>query len=124
MGFIKDLDFRRIILKYENEPSMKAFQEVMIHSCVEVAVRETKRQCRILRISAEHNKSVGITDDISLLNWILRFAMQFLNRMRTGRRWREPSRNLCWSSGSNKSNSTRCQEWNCARQKSDKSDLE
>ena len=35
--------------------SMKVFQEAMIHSCVEVVVRETKRQCRILRIFAEHN---------------------------------------------------------------------
>ena len=43
------------ILKDENETSMKVFQEAMIHSCVEV-VRETKRQCRILRISAGHNK--------------------------------------------------------------------
>ena len=30
-----------------------------------------------------------ITDDISLLNWIPHFAMQFLNKMRTGRRWRQ-----------------------------------
>ena len=70
----KILIFRRIVLKYENEPSMKAFQEAMIHSCVEVAVRETKRQCRIFRISAEHNKSVSITDDIFVCSiFILRF---------------------------------------------------
>ena len=69
---------------------MKVFQEAMIHSYVEVAVRGMKRQCRILRISAEHNTSVRITDDISLLNWIARFAMQFLNKMRIGRRWRKP----------------------------------
>ena len=49
-----------------------------------------KRQCRIHRISAEHDTSVSITDDISLLNWIPHFAMQFLNNMRTGRRWRKP----------------------------------
>ena len=69
---------------------MKVFQEATIQSCVEVAVRETKRQCRILRMYAEHNTSVRITDDISLLNWIPHFAMQFLNKMRTGRRWRKP----------------------------------
>ena len=89
VDFIKDLDFRRIILKCENELSMKIFQEAMIHSCVEVAVREMKRQCKILRISAEHNTIVRITDDISLLNWIPHFAMQCLNKMRTGRRWRK-----------------------------------
>ena len=43
--FIEDPDFRRITLKEENEPSMKVFQEAMIHSCVEVAVRETNRHC-------------------------------------------------------------------------------
>ena len=80
----------RILLKDENEPSMKVFQEMMIRSCVEVAVREMKRPDRILRISAEHKTSVRITDDISLLNWIPHFAMQCLNKMRTGRRWRKP----------------------------------
>ena len=50
---------------------MKVFQEVMIHSCVEVAVREMKRSCRILRTSAEPDTSVRITDDIQLLSWIL-----------------------------------------------------
>ena len=81
---------RQIFLRDENEPSMKVFQEVMIHSGVEVAVRETKRQHCILRISAERNASVRVTDDVSLLNWSHHFAMQFFNKMRTGRRWRKP----------------------------------
>ena len=62
----------------------------MIQSCAEVAVRETQRQCRIFRVSAERNTSVRITDDILLLNGIHHFAIQFLNKMRTGRRWRKP----------------------------------
>ena len=70
---------------------MKVFQEAMIYSCVEVAVRETKRQGRILRMSAERNTSVRITDDTLLLNWIPHFAVQFLNKMRTCRRWRKPT---------------------------------
>ena len=41
-----------------------------------------KRQCRILRISAEHNTSVRIADEVSLLYWILHFAVQFLNKLR------------------------------------------
>ena len=52
----------------------------MIYSCVEVAVRETKRQGRFLRMSAERNTSVRITDDTLLLNWILHFAVQFVNK--------------------------------------------
>ena len=89
------------------------FQEVMIHSCVEVTVRETKRQCRSLTLFAEDNTSVRITDDNSLLNWMPHFAMQLLYQMRTGRRWRQSmaqfgeadiirethiSSNRCWSS--------------------------
>ena len=32
---------------------------------------------------------VRITDDIPLLNWIPRFAMRFLNKIGTGRRWKK-----------------------------------
>ena len=76
VGFIKDLGFRRIILKCDNEPSTKAFQRAGIHTCVgvevvpqgppkgdhmakgrvEMAVREVKRECGTLRISAEQHK--------------------------------------------------------------------
>ena len=121
-GFIKDLGFRRINLKCDYEPSTKALQDVVIHACVgvevipqgplggdhmangrvEMAVREVKRQCRTLRISAEQNTCVRIADDSSLLSWLPRFAAQVMNKMRsgkdgktsdvriTGRRWRKP----------------------------------
>ena len=81
---------------------MIAFREAMVHSCVEVAVREIKRQCRTLRISDEQNTSVRIAYDSPLLNWLPRFAAQFMNKMRnsedgktsemrrTRRGWREP----------------------------------
>ena len=73
-------------MNVENGPSMKVFQEATSH----VTVRETKRQCRSLRILSEHNTSVRITDEVSLLKWIPHFAVQFLNKTRTGRRWRKP----------------------------------
>ena len=41
---------------------------------VEMAVREVKRQCRTLRISAEQNTSVRIADDSPLLSWLPRFC--------------------------------------------------
>ena len=105
VGFIKDLGFRRIILKCDNEPSTKALQDAVIHACVgvevipqgppeddhmakgrvEMAVREVKRQCRTLRISAEQNTSVRIADDSPLLSWHPRFASQGMNKMRIGR---------------------------------------
>ena len=65
-------------------------------------VREVKRQCRTLRISAQQNSSLRIADDSPLLSWLPRFAAQFMNKMRigkdgktsemkrTGRGWRKP----------------------------------
>ena len=43
---------------------------------VEMDVREVKRQCRTLRLSAEQNTSVRIADDYPLLSWLPRFAAQ------------------------------------------------
>ena len=109
VGFIKDLGFRRIILKCDNEPSTKALQDAVIHACVgevevipqgppegdhmasgrvEMAVREVKRQCRTLRISAEHDTGVRIADDSPLLSWLPRFAAQVMNKMRNWQRWK------------------------------------
>ena len=74
----------------------------MVNGRVEMAVREEKRQCRTLRISAEHNTGVRIADDSPSLSWFPRFAAQVMNKMRigkdgmsselrrTGRRWRKP----------------------------------
>ena len=74
----------------------------MANGRVEMAVREVKRQCRTLRISAEHNTSVHNADDSPLLSWLPRFAAQVMKKMRigkdgktselrsTGRRWRKP----------------------------------
>ena len=74
----------------------------MANGRVEMAVKEVKRQCRTLRISAEQNTSVGIADDSPLLSWLPRFAAQVMNKMRigrdgqtsemrrSGRRWRRP----------------------------------
>ena len=46
----------------------------MANGRVEMAVREVKRQCRALRISAEQNTSVRIADDSPLLSWLPRFC--------------------------------------------------
>ena len=74
----------------------------MANGRVEMAVREVKLQCRTLRISAEQNTSVRISDDSPLLSWLPRFAAQVMNKMRIGkkgrttemrttdRRWRKP----------------------------------
>ena len=100
VGFIKDLGFRRIILKCDNEPSTTALQDAVIHACVgvdvipqgplegdhmanglvEMAVRTVKRQCRTHRNSAEQNTSVRITDDSPFLCWLFRFAAQVIHK--------------------------------------------
>ena len=126
VGFIEGLGFRRVILKCDNETSTKALQDAVIHACVgvevipqgpleadhmangrvEMAVREVKRQCRTLRISAEQNTCVRIADGSPLLSWLLRFAALVMNNMgigkdgktsemrRIGRRWSSQWRNL------------------------------
>ena len=105
VGFIKDLGFRRVILKCDNEPSTKAVQDGVIHACVgvevipqgppegdhmangrvEMAVRELKRQCRTLRISAAQNTCVRIADDSPQLSWLLCFAAHVMDKMRFGK---------------------------------------
>ena len=74
----------------------------MVNGRVEMAVREVKRQCRTLRIFAEQDASVRISDASPLLNWLPRFGAKVVNKMRigkdgktsemrrTGRRWRKP----------------------------------
>ena len=54
----------------------------MANGRFEMAVREVKRQCRTLRISAEHNTGVRIADDSPLLSWLPRFAVQVTNKLR------------------------------------------
>ena len=110
VGFIKDLGFRRIILKCDNEPSTKALQVAVIQACVgmevipqgplegehmangrvEMAVREVKRQCRT-RISAEQNTSVRSADAAQVMNKMRIDKDGKTSKMRrTGRRWRQP----------------------------------
>ena len=42
----------------------------MANGRVDMAVREVNRQCRTLRISAEHCTGVRIADDSPLLSWL------------------------------------------------------
>ena len=78
-------------MKRRNAPITKSLQDAVIQACagvevipqgplegdhmangrVEMAVKDVKRQCRTLRISAELNTSVRIADDSPLLSWLL-----------------------------------------------------
>ena len=58
-------------------------EDHMANGRVEMGVREVKRQCRTLRISAEQNTSVRITDDSPPFSWLPRFcSSQVMNKMR------------------------------------------
>ena len=102
---MKDLGFRRIILKCDNEPSTKALQDAVFHACVgvevipqgppegdhmangrvEMAVKEVKRLCRTLTVTAKQNTGVRIAGDNPLLSWLPLFAAQVMNKMRIGK---------------------------------------
>ena len=109
-------------MKCDDEQSTKTHQYAVIQACagvevipqgplegdhmanclVDIGVNEVKRQCRTLRISAEHNTGVRIADESPLLSWLPRFAAQVMIKMRngkdgktselrrSGRRWRKP----------------------------------
>ena len=107
VGFIKDLGFRRIILKCGYEPSTKALQNAVIHRMcrsgsdpqgppegdhmangrVEMAVlRSEKRQCGTPRIFRCTKTPVYVSQmDSPLLSWLPRFAAQVMNKMRIGK---------------------------------------
>eukprot|EP00959_Pyramimonas_sp_CCMP1952_P091628 1917852-Pyramimonas_sp.AAC.1 len=73
VGLIRDLGYRRLILKCDNEPATKALQKKIEESVVgveilpqgppegdhranglvEAAVREVKRMCRTIRVAME-----------------------------------------------------------------------
>ena len=61
----------------------------MANGRVEIAVREVKRQCRTLRISAEQNTSVRIADDSPLLSWLPRFCSASNEQDENRQRWKD-----------------------------------
>ena len=103
----KDLRFHRIILKCDNEPSTKTLQDAVIQACgrveeipqgppegdlmangrVEMAVREVKRQCRTLRITAEQNTGMCIADDSSVIQWASSFCIASHEQNESRQRW-------------------------------------
>ena len=60
----------------------------MANGRVEMAVREVKRQCGTLRISAEKNTGVRIADDNPLLSWLLRFCSASHEQNEDWQRWK------------------------------------
>ena len=93
-----------MLLKCDNEPATIALRaavkeqlrdvEIMdvgppegdhrANSRAEVAVRETKRQCRSIRLHAEHKMGVKLRDDHPGLAWAPQFASHVLSTVKLG----------------------------------------
>ena len=104
VGMIRDLGFRRILLKCDNEPATLALRAAVkdqlrdveildvgppegdhaANTRAETAVRETKRQCRSLRLAAERKLGVKLRDDHPALAWAPRFAGHVLSTVKLG----------------------------------------
>ena len=69
----------------------------MANGRVEMAVREVKRQCIALRISAEQNTSVRISDDSPSLSWLPRFDAQVMNKMSSAKTEKTSEMRKNWS---------------------------
>ena len=108
VGYIKDLGFRRMVVKCDNEPSTKSLQDVVIQAFagaevvpqdppegdrmangrVEMTAREVKRQCRTLWISVEQQTSARVADDSPMLSWLPRFCSTFHEQNEIWCRWK------------------------------------
>ncbi|CAK0815838.1 unnamed protein product, partial [Prorocentrum cordatum] len=104
VGLIRDLGYRRLILKCDNEPATKALQKKIEESVVgveilpqgppegdhranglvEAAVREVKRMCRTIRVAMELKRGERVEDDHPILSWLPRYAAQAISKMRIG----------------------------------------
>ena len=69
----------------------------MSNGRVEMAVREVKRQCRTLRMSAEQSKSVRIAYDSPQLSWLLRFAAPVMDKMGLGKNGKTSEKKTKWT---------------------------
>ena len=99
VGMIRDLGFRRLSLKCDNEPATLSLRaavkdqlrdvEIMdagppegdhaANTRAETAVREVKRQCRSQRMAVERKLGRKLRDEHPALAWAPRFAGHVLS---------------------------------------------
>ncbi|CAK9049785.1 Retrovirus-related Pol polyprotein from transposon TNT 1-94 [Includes: Protease [Durusdinium trenchii] len=111
-GRIDPMD-RRIILKSDNEVSIKALKDSIKAAAktelsleegktgdkpstgsVESAVRETKRQCRAMKSALEEKMGKSIPDRHAIWTWLARHACFLISRYRVGPDGRTPYERL------------------------------
>ena len=122
-GFVKHLGYKRFIAKSDGEASIKAMKAKAIeglkgieaiaqespeedhqaNGLAEAAVREVKRQVRVLKSSLEEKLGLTLKDDDPILAWLPRHGADLLSRYgkgedgrtpeqrRSGKAWRRPA---------------------------------
>ena len=103
LGTLNEVGYNRLILKSDNEPSIKALKaqvkgaskmdvtleesktgDHQSNGLAEVAVRETKRQCRSMKSSLQEKLNCEIDEMHPLLIWIARHSNFLMSRYRVG----------------------------------------
>eukprot|EP00435_Cladocopium_sp_Y103_P036193 s510_g9.t1 len=113
LGVLTECGYKRIILKSDNEPAIKALKskvqqaatcEVVLEEgktgdkpstgSVEVSVRETKRQCRAMKSALLEKMDIEIPDRHPIWTWLSRHANFLISRYRVGEDGRTPDERL------------------------------
>ena len=109
-GFVKHLGYKKFIAKSDGEPAIKAMKAKAIdglkgieaisqetpegdhqaNGLAEVAVREVKRQVRVMKSSLEEKLGITLSDEDPVLAWLPRHGADLLTRYRKGEDGRTP----------------------------------
>jgi len=108
-AFLKNLGYRKVVLKSDGEHSIMALKEAaareaaiesvpeepppgghQANGLVENAIREVKRQIRVLRSALEEKVGMVLPDEDPMLAWLPRQAADLLNRYKKGTDGRTP----------------------------------
>ena len=121
LGVLDEVGYKRLVLKSDNEPAIKALKSSVKDSSkvdiileesktgdsqsnglAEVAVRETKRQCRAMKSALQERLSVEVGEKHPILSWMARHGNFLVSRYRIGqdgrtgyeklkgKRWKRP----------------------------------
>ena len=121
LGVLDEVGYKRLVLKSDNEPAIKALKSSVKDSSkvdiileesktgdsqsnglAEVAVRETKRQCRAMKSALQERLSVEVGEKRPILSWMARHGNFLVSRYRIGqdgrtgyeklkgKRWKRP----------------------------------
>ena len=121
LGVLDEVGYKRLILKSDNEPAIKALKDAVkaasqvdvileesktgdsqSNGLAEVAVRESKRQCRAMKSALQEHLGVEIGEKHPILSWLARHGNFLISRYRVGqdgktgyeklkgKKWRRP----------------------------------